>query len=98
MHLLYVCFNSDCNSNKFQFIFQLFGLAGRAFLYSYPRIMRTTLHESSISSLMKKGSKEIKPYEKLAKNFLSELKIPNSPNDKSANTSLFSGAQTVEFF
>jgi hypothetical protein len=44
MHLLYGCFNSDCNSNKFQFIFQLFGLAGRAFL----------------SSLMKKGSKEIK--------------------------------------
>jgi hypothetical protein len=60
MHLLYVCFNSGCNSNKFQFIFQLFGLAGRAFLNSYLRTMRTTLHESSISSLMKKNSKEIK--------------------------------------
>jgi hypothetical protein len=77
---LYV--SSSCNSNKFQFIFQLFGLAGRALL----------------SSLMKKVSKEIKPCEKLAKNFLSELKIPNSPNGKASNTSLFSGAQTVEFF
>jgi hypothetical protein len=31
---------------------------------------------------MKKVSKEIKPCEKLAKNFLSELKIPNSPTGK----------------
>jgi hypothetical protein len=45
---------------------------------------------------MKKVSKEIKPCEKLAKNFLSELKIPNSP---AANyfISVFSGALTVEF-
>jgi hypothetical protein len=41
--------------------------------------MRTALLEFSILALMKKGSKEIKPYEKLAKNFLSELNNPSRP-------------------
>jgi hypothetical protein len=47
---------------------------------------------------MKKVSKEIKPCEKLAKNFLSELKIPNSPTSNPLTHHYFLGLKQWNFF